>query len=144
MLAASFQEMTSVLAQATTGRVLLWVGVTVVLVIVGSIAAVWLRRRYLDDDLANSPHEMLALHDLRRLHAQGHLSDEEFGALKEAAIRAHAGPGAAPGPSGPVPEPSGLTAEPGVDLTGDPLPAPPPPDGGNTGENGGGPDARSG
>jgi hypothetical protein len=131
------------LAQASPTRVLAWVAAMIVLIIVGGIVAMWLRRSYLDDwgsGASAATNATLSLHDLRRLHAQGRLSDEEFESLKGAAVRAHAG-------ASPAPDLGRLQAKPGVDLTGEPLPpfAPPrSPDGEDPGENRGGPDADRG
>ena len=129
--------MTPTLAMTETGRVLLWIGVTVVLVLVGAVIAVWVRRRYRDDALGDAAPETLSLHELRELHERGGISDEEFEALKDAAVRAHQGGVAALAASKPATD---VRAAPGVDLTGEPLPAPPDPGGG---ENPGGPASSS-
>jgi len=112
--------MQTALALSETGKVLLWIGVTLVLILVGAGVAVWFRRRY-QDEAAGAATESLSLHELRELHAQGGLSDEEFEALRDAAVRAHKG-GVAALATGP--KTGALRAEPGVDLTGEPLPAP--------------------
>lgn len=114
------------LAAAPATRVLLWVGVVVVILLIGGIMAFWLRRRYLDESAEHTDPGTLSLHELRSLHASGELSDEEFEALRDAALRAH-GKAAAPDPG------AALRAEPGLDLTGDPLP-----DSGRTNEDEGG------
>lgn len=121
------------LAQASPTRVLGWVAALIVLIIVGGIVAMWLRRSYLDSGHTGAHHATLSLHDLRRLHAQGRLNDEEFESLKEAAVRAHAG-------AAPAPDPGRSQAKPGVDLTGEPLPPFSPPDGADSDENRRGPD----
>ncbi len=108
------------LALSETSKVLLWIGVTLVLILIGAGIAVWVRRRFHAHDTA-AP-ETLSLHELRELHEQGGLSDEEFEALRDAAVRAHQGGVAAIRPSH---RKDAVSAEPGVDLTGEPLPKPP-------------------
>ena len=110
----------STLAISDTSMVLIWIGVTLVLILIGAGIAVWVRRRFHANDTA-AP-ETLSLHELRELHAQGGLSDDEFEALRDAAVRAHQGGVAAMKPS---PKTDAVRAEPGVDLTGEPLPKPP-------------------
>ena len=110
--------MLSILALTSTTKILIGVAAMILLIIVGSIIALWVRRSYHDAALDSAPHETLSLHDLRRLHAQGGISDEEFEALKAAILQTHTASEQAP----PVGPPAGPKARPGCDLTGDPLP----------------------
>lgn len=99
------------LAQQSTGRlvvaVLLLIGVT----IVGGVVILAIRRRATEDRAA-VPLETLSLGELRDMRARGQITDEEYEALRRAALAAF---GFAGGDEG-------RTAPPGVDLTGEPLP----------------------
>ena len=102
--------------QSTTGlivAVLALVGVTVV----GGVIILAVRRHATSDRAAGS-HESLSLAEIRDLHARCELTDEEYAALRAAALGAfgYASPDAA--------EEAGeeRRAPPGVDLAGDPLP----------------------
>ncbi len=65
-------------------RIVLVVGVLLALVLIGAVVALKLRRRLLSsEDSAGTP---LTLHDLRRLHADGNMTDEEFEKAKAAII----------------------------------------------------------
>ena len=146
VMAVPLQAMLTTLAQSATTRVLLLVTAMIALVIAGGIVAVWVRRSYLDAGIGEAPLETLSLHQLRQMHAQGRLSDEEFQLLKDAAVRAHATPVAAERKS--VPESDNLRAEPGCDLTGEPLPGMPEADENQgsenqSGENHDGPDTET-
>jgi hypothetical protein len=58
----------------------MWVGLLIVLVVVGSIVVVALRRRMLSkDDVAS---EVLTLSDLRTMRDKGLLSTEEYDAMR--------------------------------------------------------------
>lgn len=107
--------MVPLLAQTASSRVLVWVGVTIALVLLGGLGALWIRRRFRDDGANGDGLHALSLHDLRALHARGELSDDEFEALRSSAIRAHTD-------GGQTPAPDARTAAPGMDLTGEPLP----------------------
>lgn len=115
--------MLTTLALTSTTRILIWVGAMIVVVTGGGLVAIFLRRRYHESGIVGAPIESLSLHTLRQMHAQGGLSDEEFEALKEAAVRTHTDPGS-PMP-GSVSAQGGLSAKPGHDLAGDPLPVSP-------------------
>ena len=71
------------LAKATQGDVLLWVGILVVVVVVGGIGILAIRRRLLakDDGSANSAG---FLEELRAMHRRGEISTEEFEATRRA------------------------------------------------------------
>ncbi|MFK7790311.1 MAG: hypothetical protein AB8C95_12565 [Phycisphaeraceae bacterium] len=66
-------------------QVYMWLGVIVVLAFLLAGIALWLRRR-LFDDRDDQPPMGFTLKDLRAMHAQGHLSDEELAAAEEKAL----------------------------------------------------------
>ena len=56
-----------------------WLAALVVLVIIGAVVITWLRRRlYPRDRDASGNRSGFTLHELRELHRNGELSDEEF------------------------------------------------------------------
>lgn len=101
------------LAQQSSGRlivaVLLLIGVT----IAGGMVILAVRRHTMAGR-RDSSFETLSLSEIRDLHARGELSDEEYEALRAAALGAF---GYAPRPEGDE-----RRAPPGLDLTGEPLP----------------------
>lgn len=101
----------------STSGALVWVGVLIVLVLLGVVAMGVMRRRLLDSDDATSSSAPLTLHDLRQAHARGNMTDEEFEAAK-AVVLGLEKPAQNPRASGE------LRAKPGYDLTGAPLPSP--------------------
>lgn len=123
-------------------QVLMWVGVLIVVAIVGGAVVMVLRRRMFDPSNDSSGAGSL-LEDLRRMKREGEISDAEFEQAKRAltekiartldAKRAHADairprtggatskPARKPPPARPGP---GKDAPPGYDLTGEPLPRP--------------------
>lgn len=66
-------------------QIYLWLGVIIALVFVLGVVALWLRRRLLDQP-DDQPLAGFTLTDLREMHAQGHLSDEELAAAEEKAL----------------------------------------------------------
>ena len=66
-------------------QIYLWLGVVVALAFVLGLVSLWLRRKLLNqrDD---QPPMGFTLSDLRAMHAQGHLSDEELAAAEEKAL----------------------------------------------------------
>ncbi|MFG0274703.1 MAG: SHOCT domain-containing protein [Phycisphaerales bacterium] len=104
-------EGVSILAQQSPGRlivaVLLLIGVT----IVGGVVILAIRRRATADQTTTAL-ESLSLGELRDMHARGQITDEEYEALRAAAL----------GAFGYAENAERRTASPGVDLTGDPLP----------------------
>lgn len=107
------------LAQAAAGAsssfsVLLWVGVLVVLAVVGGVAVLAFRRKLLGPGSDTPPEEGL-MDSLRRMRDSGQLTKEEFDAARKsmamkAAARMSAAPpakhAAKPGPQAKPPEPS--------------------------------------
>jgi len=89
--------------------VLLWSGLLMVAVLLGAFAINMIRRAILGDG-SEGETEGLSLHGLRQMHARGDLSDEEYEAAKAALLGL------------PAPDAEVLQAEPGYDLTGEPLP----------------------
>jgi len=80
---------------ASAGRmffdILPWLGVLVGVVAVGAVAIYLVRRAM---DTGSSMPDGFTLHDIRRMHAAGELSDEEFERAKAAVIgRVSAPPG---------------------------------------------------
>ncbi|MDX9910892.1 MAG: SHOCT domain-containing protein [Phycisphaerales bacterium] len=110
-------------------------GVLIVIVLVGGIALLYLRKRFLSENAGDAP--ALLLDDLRDLRRRGEISEEEYerargaivGRMSDAMGVRSAGPRSAasgPTPARPAvpPDPSLRVARPGYDLTGAPLPQP--------------------
>jgi len=106
----------SVLAQQGVGRIIGLVIAIIVLVIVAGVVLMLIRRRIMGD-LDGAGGESIGLSEIREMYERGELSDQEYGALRRAAIGAF-------GFSAPAsaPEERELRAPPGVDLSGEPLP----------------------
>jgi uncharacterized membrane protein len=66
------------------GDLLPWLGLLVVIVLIGGGIAIWLRRRLMSGDAAGSVG--FTLGDLRELHARGEISTEEFEKAKSQMI----------------------------------------------------------
>ncbi|MFG0327138.1 MAG: SHOCT domain-containing protein [Phycisphaerales bacterium JB037] len=129
--------------------VLIWSAVLIVLVTVGGLVLLAIRRRLFGSH--ESTHDAgLVMEELRRMRDRGEISDEEFRATRSAMIErdwggAPAGdaapparPVASPRPRVDEAEEGDLRARPGFDLTGEPLPGfgdpdPPPANGEKTG-----------
>lgn len=123
-------------ARPDVGPVLLWVGVLVVAVVLLGVVLMALRRRILGGD---EPGQGEAIESLRRMHERGAISAREYRAIRSSMIEHLGGAGSAK-PIDPVPSPAGReegvgqgprrsprpasrrTADPGFDLTGEPLP----------------------
>ena len=73
---------------AVTG-VFKWIAVLLVVVVVLIVIALWLRRRFSDasEDEMMLSSTAFTLSDLRRMHAEGKMSDEEFEAAKRGGRR---------------------------------------------------------
>lgn len=100
-----------------------WIGLIVLIVMIGTVGMVIVRRRYFSDDGAELSGEPLTLHDLREMRDAGRVDDEEYERLR-AMILGEAG--APTGGATAKKRMDGLLeAPPGFDLTGEPLPKPP-------------------
>jgi hypothetical protein len=71
------------LAKASQGEVLLWVGILVVVVVIGGLGILVLRRKLLAKD-DGSAYGAGFLEELRAMHRRGEISTEEFEATKRA------------------------------------------------------------
>jgi hypothetical protein len=110
-----------------------WIGALVVLVALGAIGLVMLRRRLFSSD-QNAAEGGVSLDTLRQMRARGELSEQEFEAAKRTVVQQLGlAAGAAPPRTGARAErlprataspPGELRAPPGFDLTGEPLPRP--------------------
>lgn len=110
------------LAQQSTGRLIIAVLALVGVTVVGGVVIMAIRR-HATGERSGGAHESLSLAEIRTLHERGELTDEEYAALRAAAL----------GAFGYTPEdaaPDERRAPPGVDLAGDPLPGFEPDDGG--------------
>lgn len=100
------------------GPLLMWIGVLIVVVLLGFMVVLTLRKRLMDDGAsqADSPF-MLA--DLRRMHHQGDLSDEQYERARQRLIGMPAAavdePAGAPQASEPVDEAVGESDSPDDD-----------------------------
>lgn len=126
-----------VLAQASQAQsqnwasLLPWIGALVVLVALGAIGLVMLRRK-LFSNADGASAGAVSLDTLRQMRARGELSEQEFEAAKRTVVQQLGlAAGAAPPRTGPRAErlprataspPGELRAPPGFDLTGEPLP----------------------
>lgn len=81
---ASVLVLSSVEPESLLIDMLPWLGAFVVVVLVGGALALWLRRRYNQGDDGSS--DTFSLHQLRRLHASGELSLEEFTQAKSTIV----------------------------------------------------------
>ena len=74
---------------ASTVSILVWSSLFIVLVILGFVLVLWVKRRLRDDSDAKNVKPLgFSLSDLRELHRNGHMSDEEFERAKEKIIGA--------------------------------------------------------
>lgn len=86
MLSQSFDPALLLAADKTfASQVYFWLAVIVVLAFALGFIALWLRRRLIDQR-DEQPPMGFTLKDLRQLHAQGQLSDEELAAAEEKAL----------------------------------------------------------
>src|SRR5438132_1508928 len=69
---------------ADSGSVFVWCIVLTILVIGGIILVVWIRRKLSPDE--NFHGEGFSIGDLRRLHKEGKLSDEEYERAKQLVV----------------------------------------------------------
>lgn len=88
------------------GRILPWLGLLVLLVVLGGIVITMIRRAATGHDGIGAARAGFTLHDLRAMHRRGELSDEEFERAKDGMLgRATAGANAAP-PAPPADRPA--------------------------------------
>ena len=101
--------MTQPLAQTSyAGSIVLWSLVLVVLLIVGLVVVMYIRRQITEADEPSKPG--FTLSDLRQLHKRGQMTDEEFekakakiiGAARATMDKGDVPPAAGGGPSGPI------------------------------------------
>jgi hypothetical protein len=105
---------------ADIGQAVIWLIVLLAVVVVGTLVILALRRRLQGEDEGESAG--LDLGALRKLRAEGSISEAEFEAARAAIVARHGVSEAAPTVS-PL-DPRTVRARPGVDLTGEPLPKP--------------------
>ena len=77
-------------AATTFSRLLPWLALLLLLVIIGTIILTALRRSLRRPPTSAS--DGFSLHELRQMHADGHLSDEEFQRAKTAAVERFGSP----------------------------------------------------
>lgn len=116
------------LAIGAVGSVMLWLGVLLVAVLVGGFALLILRRQILDSGAEDGGFGF-DLRALRAMRDRGEISEEEFETARAGIIGALSGdrssttPTPVRTPRAPWPvSPAERRAEPGFDLTGEPLP----------------------
>lgn len=110
------------LAQSGLAAAALWIAVLLAVVVGASIVLLVVRRRLLGEQSEDAGLG-ITLEDLRRMHARGELTDDEFAAAKRVVIGEAGGEADAAGP-GTNPVTGARRARPGFDLTGTPLPRP--------------------
>ena len=112
------------LGAGSVGLVMLWLGVLLVVVLVGGFALLFLRRWLLDtgDGRGDTGWD---LRSLRAMRDQGEISDDEYERARATIVEALSKPSSptTPAVAGPTPHSGGeRRAKPGFDLTGEPLP----------------------
>ena len=136
-----FTTTTAQSAQLDTVEVLLIVGALIVLLMIGGSVIMIYRRKILADDRAAPQHSSI-LDELRASLDSGKMTPDEYERARRTVVdRARGAEPVRREPVSPELQRWDRTAEPGVDLTGDPLPRP-----GEdaTGGSGGGADNNSG
>jgi uncharacterized membrane protein len=91
------------------GDLLPWLGLLVVIVLIGGGIAIWTRRRLMSGDAAGSVG--FTLGDLRDLHARGEISTEEFEKAKSQMIAGLTRRGEISGPESPTTSESQVRGE---------------------------------
>lgn len=116
------------LGVGAVGSVMVWLGVLLVVVLVGGFALLFLRRWLFEPD-GGEGSTGWDLHALRQMRDRGDLSDAEYESARAriiGALSGESGVSTTPAPPGGAESPprSGgeLRARPGFDLTGEPLP----------------------
>jgi hypothetical protein len=97
-------SLTPHLAEANIAPAIFWSLVILVLLIVGMMAAVRLRRKLKQEDVTAAPVAGFTLSDLRQMHRAGQITDAEFEKAKEKVVLAaqKASARQAPPPGTPV------------------------------------------
>jgi hypothetical protein len=111
-------------APVAFNEMLPWLVIPVVLAVAGALLIVYLRKRIFADEAADQPVGMMA--DLRAMRSRGELSDDEYERARAVMIARATGKDPDQVRADSIRKQGGLVAEPGFDLTGRPLPAPPP------------------
>lgn len=107
------------LAQAAPVRdAVVWLVVLLAVVVVGGVVILWVRRRVHGEGSEGGG--SLDLETIRRMHAEGRLTDAEFEAARGVILAQH-GKGDVSRSVSPI-DPSRVRAKPGFDLTGEALP----------------------
>jgi uncharacterized membrane protein len=81
-------------------RILIPCAVLVTLIVIAWVAAAWIRKRTAESDADEALGMPFTLDSLRRMHAEGQLTDEEFKRAKARVLQRATGKAAAPGASG--------------------------------------------
>ena len=81
-------RMPPLLAQAEVGRAIGWSLVLIALIVVAFLGVIYLRRWLQEEDVPGSAAIGFTLTDLKRLHREGKMTDEEFQRASEKMITA--------------------------------------------------------
>lgn len=126
---ATLLNLGSPLAQSSppTSQILTWVFALIILIVVGGLVVIAMRRKLLSKD-SFIGHESGLMDEMRGMHARGELTTEEYDRIRKRLVAKAAGKdpdaiAAKPEPTGPKASRE-RTAKPGFDLAGDPLPEP--------------------
>lgn len=121
-----------------TSQILTWVLALIVLIVIGGLVVVAMRRKLLSRDNSIG-HESGLMDEMRGMHSRGELTTEEYDRIRKRLAAKAAGKD--PDTASPKPEradakpPVEHAARPGFDLAGDRLPVPDPAEGEKPGES---------
>lgn len=82
-----------------------WLGLLVVVILVGGVVAMWIKRRFIQGDQDGSGRVGFTLSDLREMAEAGEISPEEFEAARSqmiARVRGTSGGASVPDPHNPT------------------------------------------